>query len=566
MEESVEGVLIENNEECRPFPCIHQYGHTALPVEHGLNFIRLLYLRPKCSCLDSRSDHRALPPDPIPQFDLKVVALENAPEYEAVSYTWGCPDLIRKVLVGSRFMTVTENCYQTLCRLQPRCTASVGQCTAHPRSLWIDAICIDQVSIEERNKQVRLMSTIYTQAREVLLWAGSLNKGLEEPHLLENASEETAKPSKLLEWINKPYFDRMWPVQEVALSRSCLILVGEDHSIDLETLIDNPQLVVDGMEVCGNLYPVLDAIERRMRLHRRLWVEFRHVHKGRGVAPTNPPRISQVLLDTRSLKASEPRDKIFALQGMFEALSIRMSAPDYTKSVEDIYSEAAIAAINYDQDLAILGGLDSDKSIQLPSWVPDFSIGHRSNNITNYIYGDATRGSNVHFNIEFADRTLSLRGQPLDVVDRVITEFPDLHVLRNRDMLECFVPNCIDDQDLYAAFIGSLLYSFPFNVSRDVGLLLPICRNPEARSTLDHLTSSKNYAPLHKAMRDVFSRKKVFITRDRRLGLVSSHNLLGGDHIILLAACCYPMVVRRDCYQWAMVAPAHVGSTVADGS
>ena len=41
------------------------------------------------------------------------------------------------------------------------------------RSFWIDAICIDQQSIGEKNKQVRLMGEIYSSAKLVVSWLGS---------------------------------------------------------------------------------------------------------------------------------------------------------------------------------------------------------------------------------------------------------------------------------------------------------------------------------------------------------------------------------------------------------
>ena len=40
------------------------------------------------------------------------------------------------------------------------------------RVLWIDAICIDQSSMDERNQQVELMGDVYSKARRVILWLG----------------------------------------------------------------------------------------------------------------------------------------------------------------------------------------------------------------------------------------------------------------------------------------------------------------------------------------------------------------------------------------------------------
>ncbi len=39
-----------------------------------------------------------------------------------------------------------------------------------PPVLWIDAICIDQSSIQERNHQVTMMGSIYSQAACVYSW------------------------------------------------------------------------------------------------------------------------------------------------------------------------------------------------------------------------------------------------------------------------------------------------------------------------------------------------------------------------------------------------------------
>lgn len=39
-------------------------------------------------------------------------------------------------------------------------------------TLWIDAICINQEDIEERNEQVHYMHKIYHTAAEVLIWLG----------------------------------------------------------------------------------------------------------------------------------------------------------------------------------------------------------------------------------------------------------------------------------------------------------------------------------------------------------------------------------------------------------
>jgi len=58
---------------------------------------------------------------------------------------------------------VTDNCLTALRYLRPKKKA---------RTLWVDAICIDQSSINERNHQVKLMGDVYKLARRVLIWLG----------------------------------------------------------------------------------------------------------------------------------------------------------------------------------------------------------------------------------------------------------------------------------------------------------------------------------------------------------------------------------------------------------
>jgi hypothetical protein len=47
---------------------------------------------------------------------------------------------------------------------------------ANGRRYWIDAICINQADIPERNQQVRIMPHIYFRAHTVVVWLGRYAK------------------------------------------------------------------------------------------------------------------------------------------------------------------------------------------------------------------------------------------------------------------------------------------------------------------------------------------------------------------------------------------------------
>ena len=66
-------------------------------------------------------------------------------------------------------LKVTKNCKQALQNLR----------TTQPRTLWVDAVCIDQSLHEERNQQVMMMQKIYKKATRVIIWLGPSSKHLD---------------------------------------------------------------------------------------------------------------------------------------------------------------------------------------------------------------------------------------------------------------------------------------------------------------------------------------------------------------------------------------------------
>jgi hypothetical protein len=60
-------------------------------------------------------------------------------------------------------LDVTVNCALALQHLRHE---------KQPRTLWVDAICIDQTDTEERSQQVSIMGDVYKMAHRVLVWLG----------------------------------------------------------------------------------------------------------------------------------------------------------------------------------------------------------------------------------------------------------------------------------------------------------------------------------------------------------------------------------------------------------
>ncbi|OAA59038.1 Heterokaryon incompatibility [Niveomyces insectorum RCEF 264] len=84
-----------------------------------------------------------------------------AGSYEALSYVWQDTRAKTPILVDGYTLEVGANL---------RCALLNLRRPDAPRTLWIDAICINQASIGERNQQVAAMGTIYQQASQTVVW------------------------------------------------------------------------------------------------------------------------------------------------------------------------------------------------------------------------------------------------------------------------------------------------------------------------------------------------------------------------------------------------------------
>jgi hypothetical protein len=83
--------------------------------------------------------------------------------YEALSYTWGGRNGTIPISCDGQTLLVTPNCESALRHLRNTFTERV---------LWIDAICINQESMEEKQLQVPLMGRVYNLAKRVIAWLG----------------------------------------------------------------------------------------------------------------------------------------------------------------------------------------------------------------------------------------------------------------------------------------------------------------------------------------------------------------------------------------------------------
>ena len=155
---------------------------------------------------------RAQPDDPISvQLETFDLDSESRPRYWALSYTWGNPlpshsphalqAIQKEILCNRRPFLVSENLYHFMKRF------------GRKGYFWIDAICINQEDIPERNAQVPIMVWIYTKAGGTFIWLGEQDEAARRSHKLI---------IKFVEAMNrlgadyKNVFNRIWEFNEVA--------------------------------------------------------------------------------------------------------------------------------------------------------------------------------------------------------------------------------------------------------------------------------------------------------------------------------------------------------------
>ena len=99
---------------------------------------------------------------------LKMIRLQDndssiSAKFEALSYCWGDEAADRTLSLDNTPFPIKPNLEAALRELSKEKVE---------RLLWIDAICINQADLNERNEQVRMMSSIYQQAARVIIWIG----------------------------------------------------------------------------------------------------------------------------------------------------------------------------------------------------------------------------------------------------------------------------------------------------------------------------------------------------------------------------------------------------------
>ncbi|KAI0973684.1 heterokaryon incompatibility protein-domain-containing protein [Xylaria arbuscula] len=334
--------------------------------------------------------------------------------YNALSYAWGDPKFRHMIHIGESVLRIGGNLHSALQNIRRK---------DRPVRLWVDALCINQQDVNERNHQVQQMRRIYSSALETIIYLGARRGGntelsawnFLERHATwamdENRDADPDLPAEReamvyfrgdlsdveIEVLTRPWFKRLWVFQEVVVSEALSIQCG-DRRISWDdfckAILLSPRYhdrygfnlwSVDKIHILKDMFQTRCSYQERHGRRHSLpsWRSQLQTSK------QDTLHILNLLQRTRFLGASDPRDKIFGLLGIASGINVdeQHFAIDYSQDCRSVYMRLARGLIHSTGSYDILshkgdGSMteyetppDVLNKHRLPTWVPDWDMG-----------------------------------------------------------------------------------------------------------------------------------------------------------------------------------------------
>ena len=295
---------------------------------------------------------------------LEVTLVDESLSYKALSYAWGSQEDLIEILCEDAILGVTRNCAAALYRLRRLCK---------PRILWVDAICIDQANIAERNQQLALMDEIYKRAHLTVVWLGDINwlrnigvanrytkwafrliRTIAAAHPTLCSSGKCTPCAKglkklviegfawksLLKVYSLPWLRRIWVIQEAMISPCAVMISGSETINWADVIIAGSCLYSHGATAYSDFCLTFQSSFAQLTFHyRRIsYLTDRKIDESAALTGLN---------SIRAVETSDPRDRVYGLLGACYTLRHLVQNPDYAQSVEEVYTRLARTGYYY---------------------------------------------------------------------------------------------------------------------------------------------------------------------------------------------------------------------------
>jgi hypothetical protein len=368
---------------------------------------------------------------------LEHCSLVNPPPYYALSYVWGDASETRPILVHGHPFNATMNLYNALVQfreLLPELQEGLSRTLELDNAdvdvlIWIDAICINQQNIHEKEKQLPLMGDIYSTAFTVIIWLGLASElqyevpyaesdadfkalaqylnatiypiyigcshlEIEEDGLAVHLSDENIH--LLLTAIgiaSTPWFFRRWVVQEWCLSqREPLVFLGRTmlslRSLYLFVKCASASTTIEPGERKGIEYMIFIG---KSQIERALGAQYlpKLVRDAEFRSKTIAEQFLWIHDVSAERDATYAHDMLYSMLGLIDAARLPLELrPNYSQPLPKLRKDFTRFTIHQAKNLCLLAvpSLPGE-----PSWVADlrsstyFSPNRESANVSEFI-------------------------------------------------------------------------------------------------------------------------------------------------------------------------------------
>jgi hypothetical protein len=275
---------------------------------------------------------------------LRTYTVDEAPPYAALSYTWDRDGRSELIECNGMTMKVGGNVWDLLSLYRFR-----AKDAKRGGLIWIDAVCINQKDVKERNHQVNQMRDIYSGAELVVVWLGQVQ---DEVELVFHLARVLERPltmngddirwyTSLQQWkaitriLQRPYWTRVWIAQEFILAKSIELWCGAysvgglgfDHLARwIHDMSDDE--IPEQIKSSG----LLKSPGWKLLRHRTIWWQIDWTE-----AKPSAFELHNLLPNFADLQSSDPRDKLYGLLGLVHDTTQEDSIEiDYSKCVSEI--------------------------------------------------------------------------------------------------------------------------------------------------------------------------------------------------------------------------------------
>ncbi|KAL9597059.1 MAG: hypothetical protein Q9219_005388 [cf. Caloplaca sp. 3 TL-2023] len=347
---------------------------------------------------------------------LDTVRLQSRPKYLALSYTWGRPashlpddwddpQRTKTIMVNRQPFEVRYNLFSAL--------QTIRRTLSPNARWWIDAICINQNDVLERNKQVMTMKDIYASSQAAWVWLGppddattmafpkiaSLSRSwdgrpinlrslyIPDKHIQkcikfvhsDFSGEYPLRPWHAMRWVAlRSWFERAWVAQEISTAPRTIVQCG-DQMIQFRDLENIRRVIIQlflnlekviGFNVAGAKEALYDLCMSTNPLNNLMKIKYRY--------RTAELSMSHAMQWLRLKHVADLRDKAHAARGLAKVEGQTIPV-DYSLAVEILYPGIARRSMLRSQSFEILSYCHfPPKILGLPSWTADWSdTGHK---------------------------------------------------------------------------------------------------------------------------------------------------------------------------------------------